>query len=267
MPLPLVVIAAAASFACVNPTHHDGDNLRCANMSGSMRLQGIDAPEMPGACRPGRTCVDGDPFAARDYLAGLTAGKMLQCVQEDTDQYGRRIVNCTADGVNISCAMIAAGQAAPRYAPLDCGGQGYAAATPETPIEQPQPAGRLSQPAPDRIIVPADAGVAAPASGALLANVLNPGLLLLAGLALINLVTWALFAIDKRRAQAGRSRERIAERTLLGWAAAGGSPAAWHAISNLRHKSAKESFRLRLMLISGVQAGVAIGAIWWWIGP
>jgi endonuclease YncB( thermonuclease family) len=51
MPLPLIVLAAAAaSFACEGPSHHDGDNLRCANVPGSMRLQGIDAPEMPGAC-------------------------------------------------------------------------------------------------------------------------------------------------------------------------------------------------------------------------
>ena len=67
----IFLAAAAASFVCENPTHHDGDNVRCANVPGSMRLQGIDAPEMPGACRPNRDCTPGDPFAARDRLHRL----------------------------------------------------------------------------------------------------------------------------------------------------------------------------------------------------
>jgi uncharacterized membrane protein YsdA (DUF1294 family) len=253
MPLPLIALAAAGSFACLNPSHHDGDNLRCSNMPGSMRLQGIDAPEMPGGCRPGRTCVDGDPFAARDYLRGLTAGKLLQCVQEDTDAYDRRIVNCSAGGVNISCAMIASGHAVARYAPLDCGAQDALASTPAARAPVP------GEPAEPARIVPAD--MVSPARSGL--TLLLPPLL---ALLLINAVTWALFAIDKRRAVARRSRDRIAERTLLGWAALGGSPAAWHAITTLRHKSSKDAFRLRLMLISGVQTGMVIGLLWWWFG-
>ncbi len=49
--MPLLLFAAA-SFACLNPSHSDGDNIRCANIDGAMRLHGIDAPEMPGSCRP-----------------------------------------------------------------------------------------------------------------------------------------------------------------------------------------------------------------------
>ncbi|OYX79196.1 MAG: hypothetical protein B7Y82_01100 [Sphingomonadales bacterium 32-65-25] len=87
----------------------------------------------------------------------------------------------------------------------------------------------------------------------------------LLGLLLVNLITWALFAIDKRRAQAFRSRERIAESTLLGWALVGGSPAAWFAINRLRHKSAKDSFKQSLLLISGLQIGALIGLLYWQI--
>lgn len=86
-----------------------------------------------------------------------------------------------------------------------------------------------------------------------------------AALLLINAVTWLLFCIDKRRARDGRSRERIAERSLLGWSAIGGSPAAWHAMRVLRHKSAKQSFQQSLLLISGVQAGALIGGLCWWL--
>ncbi len=46
--------AASNDFACVSPSHHDGDAIRCRGENQSMRLYGIDAPEMPGACRPGR---------------------------------------------------------------------------------------------------------------------------------------------------------------------------------------------------------------------
>lgn len=260
MPLPLIVLAAAAgSFACEDPQHHDGDNLRCSNVPGAMRLQGIDAPEMPGACRPGRMCVDGDPFAARDHLRRLTRGKTLQCVQEDTDDYGRAIVNCTAGGVNINCAMIESGHAVPRYAPLDCG---FGSGQPEVPPAPTPPARRFDPPAdaePPPVIVPADTPEHAAVA------IASPGIMLLAliGLALINALTWALFAIDKRRAVAGRSRERIAETSLLGWALVGGTPAAWLAMNRLRHKSAKDSFKQSLLLISGLQIGALIGLLYW----
>ncbi|WP_310474885.1 DUF1294 domain-containing protein [Sandarakinorhabdus sp.] len=265
MSLPLIVLAAAASFTCENPSHHDGDNVRCSNLGGAMRLQGIDAPEMPGACRPGRRCVDGDPFAARDQLRRLTRGKTLQCVQEDTDTYGRAIVNCTAGTVNISCAMIASGLAEPRYAALDCNDQAAEPVAPQSlaqrapePQQAPMP-GPVPDPVPERVIVPAD--TPAPA----LLVIPGPGMtfLLMLGLALINAVTWAMFALDKRRAVAGRSRERIAETKLLGWALVGGTPAAWYAMKQLRHKSSKDSFKQSLLLISGLQFGAVIGLLWW----
>ncbi|WP_017669070.1 DUF1294 domain-containing protein [Sandarakinorhabdus sp. AAP62] len=263
MPLPMIALAAAAaSFACEGPTHHDGDNLRCANVPGAMRLQGIDAPEMPGACRPGRRCVDGDPFAARDQLRRLTRGKTLRCTQEDTDNYGRAIVNCTAGQVNISCAMIASGHAVPRYAPLDCADQmlepqAVQRRPPQTAAVPDGVPARL----PERVIVPPDT----PAPALLVIH--GPGLtlLLVLCLALINAVTWAMFAMDKRRAVAGRSRERISEASLLGWAAVGGSPAAWHAMHRLRHKSSKDSFKQSLVLITGVHGGIVLGGLYWWL--
>ena len=120
MPLSAIALTAAAAFLCAGPSHHDGDNIRCRNVPGSMRLYGIDAPEMPGACRPGRRCVKGDPYASRDYLRRLTRGRQVMCRARNRDSYGRLIVDCTADGVNIGCAMVAARQAVRRYGRLDC---------------------------------------------------------------------------------------------------------------------------------------------------
>lgn len=110
----------APSFACPSPEHHDGDAIRCGSAGRSMRLYGIDAPEMPGACRPGRQCTPGDPYASRDHLRGLTAGRNVRCEQVDQDRYGRAVVRCSADGVDLSCQMVRDGFAVERYGRLDC---------------------------------------------------------------------------------------------------------------------------------------------------
>jgi len=120
MPSTFLALAGAATFMCAMPTHSDGDNIRCRNVRETMRLYGIDAPEMPGKCRPGRRCVRGDPHVSRDHLRRLTRGRAVRCEVLDRDRYDRPIVNCTADGRNVSCAMIAARMAMPRYGRLNC---------------------------------------------------------------------------------------------------------------------------------------------------
>jgi uncharacterized membrane protein YsdA (DUF1294 family) len=258
----LLALASATSFACIAPTHHDGDNVRCANIEQSIRLEGIDAPEMPGSCRAGRRCTPGDPYAARDYLRALTLGRTLNCEAETLDRYGRVIARCAVDGVDLSCAMISAGQAVPRYADIDCSGAVAAPAIPEqaapeaAPPAPPQPMATPDWPVIDRVVVPVDAP---------LANRRLPDWPWLAcgWLLLINLFTYAAFAIDK--AQARRHGWRLPERWSHTLAALGGSPAAWMAINRLRHKSAKDSFKLTLLLISGLQIGALAGGLWWWL--
>lgn len=107
-------------IACPEPNHHDGDALRCGYHGRSMRLYAIDAPEMPGACRPGRWCVPGDPYASRDHLASLTAGRTVSYRVLSVDHYGRSVVQAFADGVDLSCRMVADGFAIERYGKLRC---------------------------------------------------------------------------------------------------------------------------------------------------
>lgn len=117
-PLPLVV---SGLVACPSPRHHDGDAIRCEGQRGkSMRLYAIDAPEMPGVCRPGRRCVPGDPFASRDHLASLTAGRRVTYRVLGHDRYGRSVVQVFADGVDVSCQMVRGGYAIERYGRLRC---------------------------------------------------------------------------------------------------------------------------------------------------
>ena len=66
-------------------------------------------------------------------------------------------------------------------------------------------------------------------------------------LAVVNLMTFAVFAADKRAA-AGRLR-RTPEATLLGLAAIGGGLGAVSAQHLLRHKTRKQPFAGRLNLI------------------
>lgn len=106
-----------SSFSCVNPHVVDGDTFNCAG--GRVRLQGIDAPEMAGHCRPGRSCVAGDPLASRDYLMALTRNDVV-CRPVETDHYGRTVARCIAGGRDLSCAMVEKGYAVRRYDPINC---------------------------------------------------------------------------------------------------------------------------------------------------
>lgn len=99
---------------------HDGDTFRCDGYQKSTRLYGVDAPEMPGSCRVGRSCVAGDPYAAKAQLERLIGGRALQCVVTDTDRYRRPVMRCTSAGKDLSCAMVRSGKAVERYGKLGC---------------------------------------------------------------------------------------------------------------------------------------------------
>jgi uncharacterized membrane protein YsdA (DUF1294 family) len=216
------IAAASTLFLCPLPTHHDGDAIRCAGRGGrSMRLYGIDAPEMPGACRPGRQCTPGDPYASRDHLSALTRGRAVRCEIVDHDHYGRGVVRCSADGADLSCAMVRDGFAVERYGRLNC--------SPSAPTA-------TSADAAPRLNLGLGAGFYAVA---------------------INSLTYLAFRTDKRRAV--RHQFRISESRLLTLAALGGSPAAIYAQQSLRHKNRKQPFATILLLITGLQIGSLLG--------
>ncbi|MEC3909656.1 DUF1294 domain-containing protein [Sphingobium sp. CR2-8] len=74
------------------------------------------------------------------------------------------------------------------------------------------------------------------------------------GLALLlaNLIAFALFGTDKRRARTGA--RRVAERTLLLWALVGGTAGALVGRHVFRHKTRKQPFSTLLWLIVAGQA-------------
>ena len=81
--------------------------------------------------------------------------------------------------------------------------------------------------------------------------------LALTALLLLNLWTILRFWQDKQRAMAGE--RRIPEGNLLGLALIGGSLGALLARQLFRHKTRKEPFSTRLLVITALQAGACIG--------
>ena len=100
---------SAKSFSCAVRYVNDGDTFRCSDGT-RVRLSAIDAPEMPGSCRPGRACAPGNPHAAKAALERLIGGRTLRC-EPGGASYNRVVAWCSAAGRDLSCAMVRAGHA------------------------------------------------------------------------------------------------------------------------------------------------------------
>lgn len=109
---------ADLDLTCAAVTVTDGDTFRCGSVR--VRMYGIDAPELEGHCRPGRTCVGGDPIASTRNLERLIAGRQVACQSIDVDRYGRTVARCLAGDVDLSCEQVAGGFAVRRYGNLRC---------------------------------------------------------------------------------------------------------------------------------------------------
>lgn len=86
----------------------DGDTLTILGIS--VRLFGIDAPELAQNCTRGGTAWACGKEAA-DRLAALVAEGPTRCEQRDTDVYGRPVSICYRGSVDLSAAMVDAGLA------------------------------------------------------------------------------------------------------------------------------------------------------------
>ncbi|AOW22735.1 MULTISPECIES: thermonuclease family protein [Sphingomonas] len=100
-------LIALAWVTLAVPCHAiDGDTIKCGTER--IRLLGIDAPEMPGHCRRGRVCVEGDPYASKDALAAMLKGK-VRIDRVGYDHYGRTLALVEAGGHNIACMALEEG--------------------------------------------------------------------------------------------------------------------------------------------------------------
>ena len=97
------------TFSWVVRYVHDGDTFRCSDGT-RVRLSAIDTPEMPGACRSGRHCAPGDPYASKSALERLIGGRPLQCERVGRT-YNRVAAWCSVGGIDLRCAMLRNGYA------------------------------------------------------------------------------------------------------------------------------------------------------------
>lgn len=81
----------------------DGDTLRCG--AERIRLVGIDTPELPGHCRAGRTCVEGDAAAATRSLTRAIDGP-LTVTRTGEDRYGRTLATIRGPLGDVSCHQL-----------------------------------------------------------------------------------------------------------------------------------------------------------------
>lgn len=122
--LAATMIPTGQSFTCTPTRVWDGDGPIWCREGIHVRLAGIAAREIDGACRPGQPCPKASGTAARDALVRLlggprgrtptghilVAGQAMRCVSTGNAKGNRTGAWCSAPGIgDLSCAMIATG--------------------------------------------------------------------------------------------------------------------------------------------------------------
>lgn len=102
LPEPKAISSGAARVA-------DGDTFQMGGRT--IRLAGIDAPELAQTCTNAQGAEWPCGREAREALTGLVAANGLQCEQRATDRYRRALAVCRAETGDIGEAMVRAGLA------------------------------------------------------------------------------------------------------------------------------------------------------------
>jgi endonuclease YncB( thermonuclease family) len=86
----------------------DGDSLMVGDRE--VRLFGIDSPEWDQTCKRGGLNWACGQDAAEE-LSKLVTGREVSCVAVNSDEYGRTVAQCTANGVDVNRTMVESGYA------------------------------------------------------------------------------------------------------------------------------------------------------------
>lgn len=115
---PLLVLALAGcqpvADLCWNATAVDGDTIKCADGT-RLRLNGVDAPELPGHHHHSSVVTYGDGIASAIWMHQLIDGQQLTYEPLKTDRYGRTVAEVKLGQTDLSCAAMSSGNA--RYVP------------------------------------------------------------------------------------------------------------------------------------------------------
>lgn len=128
------VMPVGNTFTCTPVRVWDGDGPVWCAEGPKLRLAGIAAREMDGACRAGHPCPSASALAAKaalvDLLGGsrgtareghaIVSGPRLACRSNGSAGGDRTGARCALPGRDLSCAMLATETVA-RWATYDCG--------------------------------------------------------------------------------------------------------------------------------------------------
>lgn len=217
--MPLLLLAAAASFVCATPVHRDGASIRCGNAGPILSLEGVKATPPGGMCFRPEDCPADLGRLAQDHLAELTRGRPVECKSA-----GRGAVRCRAGKEDLSCAMLASGYVKPSGAAKDC------------PV----------------VAKPIKAVTVSP-----VATIAPYRDWILGFLIFLNILTFAAFFEDRRRANAGLNR--VSDIHLLVLALFGGTLGGFVAQQATGHLRDEEPFASQFIVLLGLQIGAAIG--------
>ena len=87
----------------------DGDTLVVDGVT--VRIRGIDAPELRQTCRDNSGVIYLCGQAATKALKELVRGKGVSCTPRDRDRYGRSVAQCYVGDLDLGRAMVQAGWA------------------------------------------------------------------------------------------------------------------------------------------------------------
>jgi endonuclease YncB( thermonuclease family) len=104
----LLLMSAASAVFSGRAEVVDGDTLRVGTET--VRLSGVDAPELSQRCGPSARQTACGALAARWLRARLGGGHVI-CREVDRDRYERRVAVCRLAGDDVGASMVEAGWA------------------------------------------------------------------------------------------------------------------------------------------------------------
>ena len=122
MKLPFVILLfliSSTAVADITGSAYviDGDTIDISDVR--IRLNGIDTPEIEQTCRTNRLTWHCGVEATK-AMRHLTKDKIVTCIGNSKDQYGRLIANCFIGDLNLNATMVKVGMAlAYRYYSLE----------------------------------------------------------------------------------------------------------------------------------------------------
>ena len=102
--LGLIGVAVTSAAIAQTQTAVDGDTLKLGGQT--IRLYGIDAPEMKQTCG---NWPAGE--LAQEALASMVIRRQITCEGRGQDRYGRTLAVCKVDGFDIGAELVRSGMA------------------------------------------------------------------------------------------------------------------------------------------------------------